>query len=185
MSNEDRTDPFSASQFQPPSSSRSPRIRSTIGATSHSEVGAGLDRPAVDARLDLAVEVPLPGVLPAPVLGDERDRSAGGLRRRVEPEELQGLQRVHRGRPGLAWFAAPVGRREAGAAGPEPVGILEREEAGAPALVLHSRSLGRDLVGRRVREIPQHLPADGGIALEQPIDHVHRRRLTLVTDERC
>ena len=34
VSNEDRTDPFSASQFQPPSSSRSPRIRSTIGATS-------------------------------------------------------------------------------------------------------------------------------------------------------
>ena len=45
----------------------------------HPEVGAGLDRPAVDARLDLAVEVPLPGVLPAPVLGDERDRAAGRL----------------------------------------------------------------------------------------------------------
>ena len=34
VSNEERTDPFSASQFQPPSSSRSPRIRSTIAATS-------------------------------------------------------------------------------------------------------------------------------------------------------
>ena len=39
------------------------------------EVGAGLDRPAVDARLDLAVEVALTGVLPSPVLGDARDRA--------------------------------------------------------------------------------------------------------------
>jgi hypothetical protein len=51
--------------------------------------------------------------------------------------------------------------------------------------VLHSCSLDRDLLGRRIREIPHHLPADGGIALEKPIKHVHRRRLTLVTDERC
>jgi hypothetical protein len=29
------------------------------------------------------------------------------------------------------------------------------------------------------------LPADGGITLEQPINHVHRRRLTLVTGGRC
>src|SRR5215831_4587354 len=32
----------------------------------HTEVRPGLDRPAVDAGLDLPVEVPLPGVLPAP-----------------------------------------------------------------------------------------------------------------------
>ena len=43
--------------------------------------------------------------------------------------------------------------------------------------MLHARSLGSDLVGRGIREIAQHLPADGGIALEQPLDHVHRRRL--------
>jgi len=43
----------------------------------HAEVRAGLDRPAVDARLDLAVEVPLAGVLPSPVLRHECDRSAG------------------------------------------------------------------------------------------------------------
>jgi hypothetical protein len=34
VSNEERTDPFSASQFQPPSASRSPRTRSTTAATS-------------------------------------------------------------------------------------------------------------------------------------------------------
>ena len=150
----------------------------------HPEVGAGLDRPAVDARLDLAVEVPLTGVLPAPVLGDERDRAAGRLRRRVEPEDLQGLQGVHRRGPRLPGFAAGVGRREAGAAVPQPVGILERQEAGAPALVLHARSLGRDLVGRGIREIAQHLPANGGIPLEQPIDHAHRRRLSRAADAR-
>ena len=148
----------------------------------HPEVGAGVDRPAVDARLDLAVEVPLPGVLPAPVLGDERDRPAGGLRGRVQPEELEGLQGVHRRRPGLPRFAAGVGRREAGAAIPQPVGALERQEAGAPALVLHARSLGGDLVGRGIGEIAQHLPADGGVALEQPIDHAHRRTIAQATD---
>jgi hypothetical protein len=34
VSKEERTEPFSTSQFQPPSSSRSARIRSTIAATS-------------------------------------------------------------------------------------------------------------------------------------------------------
>ena len=75
----------------------------------HPEVGTRLDRPAVDAWLDLAVEVPLPVMLPAPVLGDERDRAAGRRGRRVEPEDLQGLQGVHRRCPGLSRFAAGVG----------------------------------------------------------------------------
>ena len=143
----------------------------------HPEVRPGLDCPAVDAGLDLPVEVPLPGVLPAPVLRHQPDRPAGGVRRRVKPEELQSLQRVHRGRPGLPRFTAFVGRREAGAAVPEPGGILEREQARAPAVVLHPGSLGCHLAGRRVREIPQHLPADGGVAFEQPVDHAHDRRL--------
>jgi len=34
VSKEDRTDPFSAWQFQPPSASRSATVRSTIAATS-------------------------------------------------------------------------------------------------------------------------------------------------------
>ena len=87
------------------------------------------------------------------------------------------MQSVHRGRPGQPRFTAGVGRREASAAVPEPVGILEREEARAPAVVLHPGSPCRHLVGRRVRQIPQHLPADGGVALEQPVDHAHDRRL--------
>jgi hypothetical protein len=74
----------------------------------HLEVGAGLDRSAVDARLDLTVEIPLPSMLPASVLGNERDRTTGRPARRVEPEDLQGLQGVHRCRPGLPRFAAGI-----------------------------------------------------------------------------
>ena len=142
-----------------------------------SEVGAGLDRPAVDARLDLAIEVPLTGVLPTSVLSDERHRAAGRVRCRVEPEDLQRLQGVHRCRPRLPRFATGVRRREARATVPQSVGTLERQEAGTPALVLHTRPLGGDLVGRGIREIAQHLPADRWIPFEQPIDHGHRSSL--------
>ena len=99
------------------------------------------------------------------------------LLRRVQPEELQGLQRVHRGRPGLPRFTAGVGRREASAAVPEATGILQREQACTPAAVLHPGPPGRYVAGRCVREISQHLPADSGVAFEQPADHAHNRRL--------
>ena len=42
--------------------------------------------------LDLAVKVLLPGVLPAPVLGDERDSAMRRFARRVQPADLQGPQ---------------------------------------------------------------------------------------------
>ena len=87
------------------------------------------------------------------MLGDERDRAACRLGRRVEPEDLQGLQAVHRRCPGLPRFVASVGRREAGAAVPQPVGALERQKTGAPALALHARSFDGDLVRRGVGEI--------------------------------
>ena len=113
-------------------------------------------------------------MLPAPVFGDERDPPTGRLARRVQPEDLQGLQGVHRRRPRLPRFAAGVARREAGTTIPQPVGALERQEPGAPAPVFHACSFGGDLVGRGIREIAEHLPADGGVALEQPFDRVHR-----------
>src|SRR4029077_2952297 len=69
------------------------------------------------------------------------------------------------------------GRREARAAVPEPVGILAREETRTPAVMLHPGSLSCHVAGRRVREIAQHLPPDGGVTFEQPVDHAHDRRL--------
>ena len=54
-----------------------------------------------------------------------------------------------------------------------PSGALEREQPGAPAFVGHPGTLGRDLVGRRVGQVAHDLPADGGIGVEQPVDHSH------------
>jgi hypothetical protein len=48
--------------------------------------------------------------------------------------------------------------------------------------VLHARSFGGDLVGRGISEVAQHLPADGGVAPEQPIDHAHRRTIAQAAD---
>ena len=125
------------------------------------EVGAGLDRPAVDARLDLAVEVPLPGVLPAAVLGDERRSLAG---RTPTPGRARGAA----GSAACASSPSTVARVRRRCRPPgsrrrpshSPSAILEREEAGAPALVLDPRPLGRDLVGRRVRR-DRAAPASG------------------------
>jgi hypothetical protein len=64
------------------------------------------------------------------VLGDERDRATRRLARRIEPENLQGLQGVHRRRPGLPRLAAGVGHREQCAASPQPVSTLECQKAG-------------------------------------------------------
>ena len=141
----------------------------------HAEVRAGLDRPPVDAGLDLTIEEALPGVLPASVLGDERDRSARRLGLGLQPEKKQRLQGVHRRRPRLARFAARVRERrgEARAARPQPVGVLCSEQAGAPSFALHPRPFARDFARRRVSEITQDLPADGRVAVEQPLDHVH------------
>src|SRR4029078_2651126 len=127
----------------------------------HPEVRPGLDRPVVDARLDLTVEVALPLVLPTAVLGQERRGPAGGFGRRVEPEELQRLQGVHGGGPGLTGLVARVRGREAGPAVPEPVRAFERQQAGTPAFVLHPGPLGRDVAGRYVLEVAEHLPANG------------------------
>ena len=119
----------------------------------HAEVGAGLDGPTVDARLDLTVEVSLAGVFPTPVLGNQRDGVTSSFGRRVEPDRLQRLQRVHRRRPRLPGLASGVGARKAGAAVPQTVGTLERQQAGAPALADHPPSLGSDHVRRGAREI--------------------------------
>jgi hypothetical protein len=100
------------------------------------------------------------------VLGDKRDRAPRGLGRRIQPEDLQRLQGVHRRGPGLPRLAAAIGSGEARPAGPQPVGILEREQAGTPAFVFDPRPLGGNLIGPAVREVAQHLPTNGRIRVE-------------------
>ena len=107
VSNDDRTEPFSASQFQPPSSSCSPSSRSTIALDVLAEVGAERDGPAVDARLDLAVEEALAVVLPAAVLPDQGHRLPRRGRPRVEAEVAEQHQGEEGRRPGLTVRRTP------------------------------------------------------------------------------
>lgn len=44
--------------------------------------------------------------------------------------------------------------------------------------MLDSGPLGRDVARGPVLEVTQHLPANGRVTVEQPVDHTHRRRLT-------
>ena len=62
------------------------------------EVGAEGHRAAVDARLDLTVEVALAGVLPPAVLGDVGDRSLGRARPGLESEQLRAVRSQLRAR---------------------------------------------------------------------------------------
>ncbi len=73
VSNEDRDRSFFGLEFQPPSSSRSLKdpLDDRRQRPPRNMHRSALVRPLMQ-RFDLAVEVRLPGVLPAPVLGDER-----------------------------------------------------------------------------------------------------------------
>ena len=152
VSNDPRIEPFSCSQFQPPSAICS--VEQPVDDALHvlAEVGADRDGRAVDARLDLAVEERQVVVLPAAVLADERDRPADAGLGRVEPEDPQQHQgRLRAGPFGEVRAAAPAGRRRAGgraAARPSPRG--------------DPRALGGDDVGRLVEQVAHHLPADRG-----------------------
>ena len=85
---------------------------------------------------------------------------------------------------GWPGFVARVGRREAGAAGPQPVGVLEREQAGAPALVLHAaRSAATSSGEASVRSRSTCQRMAGSPSSSQSITFT-RRRLDLATDGR-
>jgi hypothetical protein len=62
--------------------------------------------PAIDARLDLAAEERLSGVLPTAVISDQRHCPADTVRARVNSEIMQQLERWQRGDPGLAMVLA-------------------------------------------------------------------------------
>ena len=74
--------------------------------------------------------------------------------------------------------------RKPGPVRPQAIRSPERQQPSTPALVLHPRSLGRDLGLRGADEVAQHLPADRWIAPQQPLHNRivlgHRRRSWLV-----
>ena len=114
-------------------------------------------------------------MFPPPVFGDERDRSAGGLRRRVEPEQLQRLQRVHR-RPSRVGPVHRRGRRPGSRRRRPTARRGPRARASARPSLRAPLGLARAAIssGADVHKIAQHLPPDGGVTVEQPLDDVHR-----------
>ena len=146
------------------------------------KIGAQSDDPAIDAWFDLAAEERLPGVLPTAVVSDQRHHAAHPVRARVNPEIVQQLKRWQRGGPWLAWelafglallIALPALRRKARASRPQPIFVLQAQQSGSPSLTRHPHALRRNNVSRCMREIAQHLPADGRIRIEQPLQYRH------------
>ena len=138
------------------------------------EVGAEGDGLAVDARLDLPVEERLAFVLPTAVVPDLLDGPSHPLVARVDAEHTQQGERGLRGGPGLPPVLGPVA---AGGSIPPPAGeeraslplavvALQGQQPRAPPLGGDPRALRRDDLGRRVREITQRLPPDGGVGIE-------------------
>ena len=62
---------------------------------------------------------------------------------------------------------------EARATRPLAVFALQGQQPRTPPLGGHPRPFRRHSVGRRVGEIPQRLPPDGGIGVQHPIEYGH------------
>ena len=132
------------------------------------EVRADRHDASVDAWLDLAFEhrsaVPRrPWVVPRRLVADKADRVASLLARRVEAHVAQHQQ----GEQG-----DPLGIRLANV--PQPILPPERQQPRAPALGRDAGTLGGDLVGRRIGQVAQRLPADRRVRIEQPVERVHQ-----------
>ena len=63
--------------------------------------------------------------------------------------------------------------REARATVPLTVFSLECQQPRTPTFCSDSRALCRDDLSRRTDDVAYHLPANGGIRIEQPIDDGH------------
>ena len=95
---------------------------------------------------------------------------------RVDAKVVQQLERWQRGGPGLVRVLTcrtAVVAGEARAARPLPVFALQRQQSGTPPFRSHALALRGDDLGRGMDEISQHLPADGGVGVEQPLHHGH------------
>src|SRR5262249_29244362 len=135
------------------------------------EIGPVGNSPAVDALLDLALPVRLAGVIPARIGADQFDGTPGSVRRRIETELPEWLQRKARGRPRLPAFfplALLETGRDKGAARPLPVIVLMGKEPGSPALGLDLGPLRRPLRFRNVEQVAHHLPPDRWVGVKQP-----------------
>ncbi len=55
-----------------------------------------------------------------------------------------------------------------------PSSGLEREQPRAGSLGADPRTLGGNLLGGRIGQVPHHLPADGRIRIKQPVDDGHK-----------
>jgi hypothetical protein len=107
---------------------------------------------------------------------DLRHRPAHPVSPRVYPEIPQQLESRQRGGPGLAWFRwyrLKLSRGKARASCPLAIFALQCQKPGAPALSNYPRAFRFNYFDRRMGEILQHLPADGGIRIKKPIQYNH------------
>ncbi len=90
VANDERTEPFSASQFQ----ICKLFIQQPTNQAIHiwTKIGAQCGDPAIDTRLDLAAEEPLPSVLPVTVISHQRHRPPDPVRMRIDSEIMQQLK---------------------------------------------------------------------------------------------
>jgi hypothetical protein len=141
------------------------------------EVGTDLDRAPVDARLDLSLEERLSRMLPPAAVPDTGQRGADIGMPRLHAEVAQQPQRRQGCGPRLTLRVSdhdrgpPVPAREARAPGPLPLG-LHVEQPATPSFFGHPCPFRGHLVGRSPDQVPQHLPPDRGVGVQQPPDHV-------------
>lgn len=137
------------------------------------KVTAQRDDPAIDARLDLAAEERLPRVFPSATILDSFDHPADGVSARVDTKVMQELKRRQSGSPRLRLATPPTVNRKTCPARPLTVFALQRQESRSPARGDYLLSLPRDNLRGRIDKITQHLPANGWVRIEQPIQYRH------------
>ena len=165
--NDERIEPFAASQFQPPSDSCSVSKRSMMRRTSWPKYDADCGHLTINTGLHftgeegIVITLPRTATLPSHAVTDACHRAACFVARGIEANFAQQHQDVHCRVP------STVPR----CAAPSPVGSLEGEQLRADALGGDSSLLGRDLLRRCIGQIPHHLPADRRVRIKQPFYH--------------
>src|SRR5690606_17964627 len=112
---------------------------------------------------------------------DARDRVALPEHRGVETPLAERVERPRRGRPRLAGARLCLGPRdveprgEERAARPRPGVVLEREQPGTEPLGGDARPRGAPDVLRRADDVALDLPAQRGVAVQEPRDQLGRQ----------